>query len=251
MNPLDSLMAWFQKNVTFACPVIPMRPLRYDTFLQQAAKQFSFLLHTGCAFSHSSCQPYCQNIYRNQCDWVSRINTYQPYWSNLGENIGMTRGTEPLQALAQFIQSRPHCFELTSPDFDAIGIGNTDIYWVQDFGKIGLEIDNPLYDGTHVFSDTHITFYANVYSILDNIVCVILDMNNTRHVMHPMFSNKSSSQMTYAYTLSYNTSSTIPCLPYVFHVEAHKKYRLPESGAFLTTYVGGCDKNYISSIQSK
>lgn len=252
MNPVESVMTWFQKNVTLACPGISVRPLRYDTFLQQAAKQFSFLLHTGCTFSHSSCEPYCQNIYQNRCDWVSRINTYQPYWSNIGENIGMTRGTEPLQALVQFLQSTPHCLGLLSPDFNAIGVGNTDMYWVQDFGNLGLLIENPLYDGTHVFSDENITFYANVYSLVENITRVTLHVDETRYVMRPMFPHKNPSQMTYVYTLQYNnTLSTPTCLSYIFYVDTHATYRLPESGAFLTTQLNGCERNYISSIQSK
>jgi hypothetical protein len=247
MNPVQSLQYWFQNAFQYSCAVANVEPLRYDSRLQQAAKQFSFMLQKTCPFSHSSCEPYCSQLYNNSCDWVVRINTYQPQWKkSLGENIALSGNTKPLPPLGQLLRSAGHCKNIFNTVYNSVGIGNTEKYWVQDFAYLSFENPNPFFDGTHTsFENQDIVFYTNVYTKQFSIKNVVIVMNNrtTRAMSSIIGTNRSSS--TYMYRLQKYRSPY--CLNYYFQLETDKNqtFRLPEVGLFSTLHINNCTRNYI------
>jgi hypothetical protein len=77
----------YMGSTTYACTTAVLAPLRFGHNEHEAAKQQSWLLTLeGCPFQHETCSSYCY-LYGGSCTPASRINTYQPSWLAVGENI--------------------------------------------------------------------------------------------------------------------------------------------------------------------
>jgi len=129
---------------------------RYNPNLQQAAQQQSYsFTFPGCGIGSSTCSQFC-DLYGDQCDFSSRLLTYEPTSLNYGEVVG--EGEDPfnpiffpllrvrtdqasqarfhgcrdecclcycllLVAVLQWLYSRSHCVVIFDPLVDQMGVG--------------------------------------------------------------------------------------------------------------------------------
>ncbi len=64
-----------------------------------------------------------------------RVNRIIKKWSALAENLAYGT-TSPSEVHALWLNSPSHCINMSSPDYNSIGIGRAGDYWVAVFGDI-------------------------------------------------------------------------------------------------------------------
>jgi hypothetical protein len=221
-------------NVSFSCSAVATSALPYNAGLHQASKQQSWLLNQpNCSFSHSTCTRFC-NLYRNDCNFIARVNYYQPNWTSIAENIVKTTSTtNPLAPLLSWIRSPGHCRNIMASGHTHLGVGQVQLYWTQTFGTLPTRINNPLVSGTHYAGAplTSGTVWGFVtYSASTAPSRIAMRINGTRDYTMNLFMG-TATRGTYAVDLRipYSCSTS-----YIFETQTNGIiYRFPEAGQFI------------------
>ncbi len=107
----------------------PAAPLNWSDVLASAAREHANDMYRNNYFSHESLDG------RDLQDRLNRMGyTYKGYQHYaIAENIAM--GQQSIdEVLAGWFKSPGHCQNLMNPDYNEIGIAETNTFWVQDFG---------------------------------------------------------------------------------------------------------------------
>jgi len=114
-------------------------PLKRVTLLDDASRYHAKDLADDNYFEHDSYDRSGSSLVK-VCAWSSRISSYYPGWSSLGENIAAGYST-PESVMNGWMNSDGHRANILRDTFWEIGVGyyegggNYYRYWVQDFGK--------------------------------------------------------------------------------------------------------------------
>lgn len=103
----------------------PAEPLRWDDELAKAAQAHSDDMQNESFFSHTG---------SDGSSFSDRIKRTNYEGSPGGENIASGHTSE--QAVIEaWIKSEGHCRNIMNPDFTAFGLGRSENYWTQVFGR--------------------------------------------------------------------------------------------------------------------
>jgi uncharacterized protein YkwD len=108
-------------------------PLKRVDLIDLAARYHAADMWQDSYFEHDTYDRISGQL-QKVCAWYSRVNTYYPSWTDLGENIALGYSS-PESVMDGWMNSTGHKANILRDTFNEIGVGYYNGYWVQDFGR--------------------------------------------------------------------------------------------------------------------
>lgn len=111
----------FVFNLSCRPPPFELIDLRVDSQLENASLWQA--LHICDPINHTTCQSYCHLFKDHKCDYITRIQHFQPNATEISELL--VKG--PKRPIHHLIEKNSHCLHLLDPTINSMGaaiVGN-------------------------------------------------------------------------------------------------------------------------------
>ena len=246
-------------NIVYACETATLKPLYWESLMNQAARFHSWELAMTSSFQHETTDEYA-HLFDGDAGTFTRLDAFADLSPDVSqassENIYAGR-YDAFTATTSWLYSEGHCRNIFSTHVDLIGVGFVELesapyryYWTQNMAVARKAPTAALVNAWHMASadstdddsSSSVRFYVNYYAATPPEALAVL-VDGVSYDLSLYVGNATSG--TYA---SEFLPASQDCQSYVVQATGQdgRLTRLPETSvlSFSTAGVGDCDASF-------